>query len=67
LLADTYIGLKDYFQARATVNAILENVSEQWVIDEANQKKAQLDALENPTGTGNSNSDIEIDLQPNNN
>lgn len=67
LLTDTYIGLKDYFQARATVNAILENVTEQWVIDEANQKKAQLDVLENPAGTGKSNSDIEIDLQPDNN
>lgn len=67
LLADSYIGMKDYFQARATVNAILENVSEQWVIDEANQKKAQLDAIENPQPTGGSNNDIEIDLVPNNN
>jgi tetratricopeptide (TPR) repeat protein len=67
LLADTYIGLKDYFQARATVNAILENVTEQWVIDEANQKKAQLDALENPTPSGTGANDIEIDLKPANN
>lgn len=64
LLADTYIGLKDYFQARATINAILENVTETWVITEANQKKAQLDALEYP-GAAKTNNDIEIDLVPN--
>jgi TolA-binding protein len=67
LLADTYVGMKDYFQARATIDAILANVTEQWVIDEANQKKAQLDALENPAGNSGSNNDIEIDLAPDNN
>jgi len=66
LLADDYIAIKDYFQARATINAILENVTDQWVIDEANQKKQKLDALENPQGTSNSNNDIEIDLQQEN-
>ncbi len=64
LLADSYIGLKDYFQARATINAILDNVTETWVITEANQKKVQLDALENP-GAAKTNNDIEIDLVPN--
>jgi hypothetical protein len=59
--------MKDYFQARATIDAILANVTEQWVIDEANQKKAQLDALENPAGNSGSNNDIEIDLAPDNN
>ncbi len=67
LLADTYIGMKDYFQARATIDAILANVTETWVVDEANQKKAQLDALENPAGNNGGNNDIEIDLAPDNN
>ena len=67
LLVDDYIALKDYFQARTTLNAILENVTEQWVLDEANLKDKQLDALENPQGNGGSESDIEIDLVPENN
>jgi tetratricopeptide (TPR) repeat protein len=63
LLIDVYISLKDYFQARATINAILENVTEQWVIDAANAKKATLDQLENPTPSEPSVNEVEIDLQ----
>ncbi|MBL7943275.1 MAG: tetratricopeptide repeat protein [Flavobacteriales bacterium] len=48
LLSDAYIGMEDYFQARATLNAIIENVTEQWVIDEAEARLAMLDAMENP-------------------
>jgi hypothetical protein len=65
LLIDVYISLKDYFQARATINAILENVTEQSVIDAANTKKATLDQLENPTPTEPSVNDVEIDLPSN--
>jgi len=55
--------LKDYFQAHATINAIMENVTESWVIDAANAKKATLDQLENPTPTEPSVNEVEIDLQ----
>jgi tetratricopeptide (TPR) repeat protein len=65
LLIDVYISLKDYFQARATINAILENVTEQSIIDAANTKKATLDQLENPTPTEPSVNDVEIDLPSN--
>ncbi len=65
LLIDVYISLKDYFQARATINAILDNVTEAWVIDAANAKKATLDQLENPAPSEPSVNDVEIDLQPN--
>ncbi|MFM7727276.1 MAG: tetratricopeptide repeat protein, partial [Flavobacteriales bacterium] len=65
LLIDVYIGLKDYFQARATINAILENVTETWVVDAANAKKTELDALENPVSKEPSVNDVEIDLQSN--
>ncbi len=64
LLIDVYISLKDYFQANATVNAILENVTEPWVIEAANAKKATIDQLENPTPTEPSVNDVEINLQP---
>jgi hypothetical protein len=57
-----YISLKDYFQARATINAIMENVTESWVIDAANAKKATLDQLENPTPNAPSVNEVEIDL-----
>lgn len=68
LLVDVYLGMDDLFQARATVNAILENVEEQWVIDQANLKKAELDRLEGiDNNTGRSNTDIEIDLGGQNN
>lgn len=65
LLVDNYIGMKDYYQARATINAIKENVTEQWVLDENAKKETQLNALEQPSG-GGSGGDIEIDLKPNN-
>lgn len=67
LLVDNYIASKDYFQARATINAISENVTEQWVLDENKKKEDQLNALENPQGGQGTGSDIEIDINPNNN
>ena len=63
LLADVYVGMKDYFQARTTLNAIIEKVTVQWVVDEAKAKLAALDAIENPAGNGTSTPD-EINLQP---
>jgi hypothetical protein len=58
--------MDDLFQAKATLNAILQKVTEQWVIDEANAKLAAIDRLENPTPTQGSGSDLEIDLVPDN-
>lgn len=65
LLADVYIGLEDYFQARATLNTIKENVSEPWVIDATQQKLEELDALENPPAPEQRSNEIEIDLGEN--
>jgi TolA-binding protein len=67
LLIDNYISMKDYFQARATINAIYENVVEQWVIDEAKVKEAQLNQLEGQQNAGTGNTDLEINLVPDNN
>ena len=65
LLSDVYVGMKDYFQARATLNAILDKVEEQWVRDEATRKLAELDAIENPAPSGDSrSSEEEINLVP---
>jgi tetratricopeptide (TPR) repeat protein len=62
LLADVYLGLEDYFQARATLNTIKENVSEPWVIDECQKKLKELDLIENPPTPSNRSSEIEINL-----
>jgi tetratricopeptide (TPR) repeat protein len=65
LLSDVYVGMKDYFQARATLNAILDKVEEQWVRDEATRKLSELDAIENPASSGGSRStEEEINLVP---
>jgi len=65
LLADVYISLKDYFQARTTLQTIINNVAEPWVQDEANKKLVIVDQLEKgQTQQGESN-DIEIDLNQN--
>lgn len=67
LLSDVYVALEDYFQARATLNTIMDNVSEPWVIDEARKRIDQLDRLENPAPTKQLQSTPdEIDLNPEN-
>ena len=62
LLVDVYIGMDDLFQAKATVNTILDNVSEPWVIDEARDKKTLIENLETQGEGGGSQGDIEINL-----
>lgn len=64
LLSDAYVGMKDYFQARATLSAIIKNVTETWVLDEARQRLSALDALENKDALpeGGEREDLEINL-----
>jgi hypothetical protein len=62
LLSDVYVGMKDYFQARATLNAILTNVQEQWVRDEAQQRIEALNTLENAQGNQITNTPDEINI-----
>lgn len=67
LLVDVYMKLEDYFQARTTLNTILDNVSEPWVIDEARAKMEELERLENPPEGNQEKSAIEINLDPDGN
>ncbi|MGB0423560.1 MAG: tetratricopeptide repeat protein, partial [Flavobacteriales bacterium] len=62
LLADVYMGMEDYFQARATLNTIIENVNEEWVVEEARVKITKLDALEQSKTAPEENEEFEIDL-----
>ncbi|MCC6599198.1 MAG: tetratricopeptide repeat protein, partial [Crocinitomicaceae bacterium] len=63
LLSDAYIGLKDYYQSRTTLNAILNSVDEQWVRDEANLRLKALDEMEKGNSPATGSSDVEIDLK----
>ncbi len=67
LLADVYIGMEDFFQARETLKVILANVSTPWVIDEANKKMELVDQLENEKNNPSEVEEEEIDLNGNSN
>lgn len=62
LLADVYLGMEDYFQTRSTLNAIIDNVTEQWVVDEAKARLNVLTEIENRSQEGGSREEIQIDL-----
>jgi hypothetical protein len=46
LLVDTYMGLGDWFQARATAESILEYVAIEEIRAKATEKRAEIDRLE---------------------
>ena len=46
LLADVYVARKDYFQARATLQSVVDNVQDQNFVNEAKAKLAAIDAAE---------------------
>lgn len=46
LIADNYIALKELFQAKGTVNSIIENSPIQSIVDEAKAKLAAIEKLE---------------------
>lgn len=64
LLADVYVGLEDYFQARTTLNTILSNVNVDWVTQGANERLARLDALEKGDKPQQRSQEIQIDITP---
>jgi TolA-binding protein len=64
LLSDVYVGLEDYFQARVTLQTIMDNVDADWVRLEAEQKLRMLEELENPEEDSTDDEEIEIDLNP---
>ena len=47
LLVQTYIGLNDLFQARATAESIMENVDVEWVQDSCSDLMLKIEELEN--------------------
>lgn len=46
LVADNYIALNELFQAKGTVNSIIENSSLKTIVDEARKKLVQIEQLE---------------------
>jgi TolA-binding protein len=67
LLVDVYMAMPDLVQAEATTDLILENVDEPWVVEETIKRQKQIQEIKNPNTAPKSNSDIEIDLVPENN
>jgi hypothetical protein len=59
LLVNTYIGLDDLFQARATAESILENVNAEWVQKACSDLMIEIETLEG--GALNSTDIIEND------
>ncbi len=47
LLSDVYLERKDYFQARTTLQSVIDNVKDQPLLDEARAKMAALGEAEN--------------------
>lgn len=66
LLADVYVGLSDYFQARTTLTTIIANVSTPWVVEGAQSRLESLDRLEAGESDSEKRREIEIDLNPGN-
>ncbi len=64
LLADVYVGLDDFFQARTTLNTILDNVNVDWVIQGARERLDRLQTLEDQRAGNQRSEPIEIDLNP---
>ena len=62
LLSDVYVGLEDYFQARVTLETIIENVSDPEIIAAAEAKMMDLEAIENASNSEDTDEEIEIDL-----
>lgn len=46
LLSDVYVSRKDYFQARATLQSVIDNVSDEKFVNEAKAKMQALNAAE---------------------
>ncbi len=58
LLAETYVGQQDYFQAKATLQSIIDNREEDEITKLAATRLAEITALETPPQNGR-NSNIE--------
>lgn len=62
LLADVYLSREDYFQAKATLNSIIENYDGEDLKQIANTKLEEIDAIENPKEEEIEAPEMEIEL-----
>ncbi len=62
LLVEAYVGLDDVFQAKATLNALIENANEDWVVQRSRARLAEIEAAEAAELEGGEDEDLEIDL-----
>ena len=62
LLSDVYVAKADYFQAKATLQSIMDNVSDEAIQAEAMQKYQRILDIENGSSEGTEEEDVEIDM-----
>ena len=62
LLSDIYLAREDYFQAKATLNSIIENYDGEDLKQVAKNKLEEIDAIENSTEEGLEAPEMEIEL-----
>jgi TolA-binding protein len=62
LLSDVYVAKVDYFQAKATLQSIMDNVSDEAIQAEAMQKYQRILDIENGSSEGTEEEDTEIDM-----
>lgn len=62
LLGDVYIGMEDYFQAKATLQSIIDNVEDETIKEEAIAKYEAIIAIENGESEG-VDEEMEIEVE----
>lgn len=62
LLVEAYVGLDDMFQAKATLNALIDNANEDWVKIRARERLAEIEAAEQAAIDAEGDNDVEIEL-----
>ena len=66
LLVEAYVKLEDMFQAKATLNALIENANEDWVVQRARARLNELEAAEAAELEQGEEDDVEIEIFDNN-
>jgi len=62
LLVEAYVKLDDIFQAKATLNALIENANEDWVRQRARTRLTEIEAAEEAELNQGEENEVEIEL-----
>ncbi len=62
LLVEVYVALEDMFQAKATLNALIDNANEDWVKVRSRARLAELEEIERAALEQGEDNDVQIEL-----